>query len=44
VTDLGQDSVTLDPDDRWDLESGAPSFVRRAFAWLDGGLEATGTD
>lgn len=33
---------SLDLDDMWDLDSGAPSWVRRAFAWLDMGLEATG--
>ena len=31
---------SLDPDDLWDLDMGAPSYVRRALAWLDGGLEA----
>ena len=36
--------ASLDPDDVWDLDQGAPTFVRRAFEWLDDGLAAAQAD
>jgi len=30
--------ASLEPDDRWDLESAAPSYARAALGWLEAGL------